>query len=120
MALNILRTGVSLMRAAFSGLMDKADPAAYLVLTNLLDAETQTRGMTYHQSCLRHLGDAHEVAVHLVFPPGVSLQAAHDAATDIETAIQNALPPAYVTTHLECAGNHDTIHPGRQVSGRDQ
>ena len=111
MALNILRTGVSLMRAAFSGLMDKADPEAYLALTTLLDSETQARGMTYHQPRLRHLGDAHEVAVHLVFPQGESLQAAHAAATEIETAIQNTLTPAYVTTHLECAGNHDTIHP---------
>ncbi len=115
MAFNILRTGVSLMRSAFSGLMDKADPEAYLALTTLLDSETKTRGMTHHQLRLRHLGDAHEVAVHLVFPQGESLQAAHATATEIETAIQNTLTPAYVTTHLECAGNHDTIHPGRQI-----
>ena len=50
MALNILRTGVSLMRSAFSGLMDQADPEAYLALTTLLDSETTTRGMTYHQA----------------------------------------------------------------------
>ncbi|MEI7956155.1 MAG: cation diffusion facilitator family transporter [Verrucomicrobiota bacterium] len=116
MALNIIRTGVSLMRSAFAGLMDQADPEAYRVLTTLLESETKARAMTYHQVRIRHLGDAHEVAVHLVFPQGESLHDAHVAATEIEMAIQVALAPAYVTTHLECAGNHDTIHPQNSVN----
>jgi cation diffusion facilitator family transporter len=112
MAGNILWSGTGLMRSAFVGLMDKADPAAQAKLTELLDRETQQRGLSYHQLRHRNLGDAHWVEVHLLFPEGVSLTKAHQTATEIEQVIEASLEPrAYVTTHLECASDHENLHP---------
>jgi cation diffusion facilitator family transporter len=112
MAGNILWSGAGLMKSAFVGLMDQADPAAQAKLTELLDRETQQRGLSYHQLRHRNLGDAHWVEVHLLFPEGVSLTKAHRTATEIEQVIEASLEPrAYVTTHLECASDNEDLHP---------
>jgi cation diffusion facilitator family transporter len=115
-ACNILRSGSGLIKSALIGLMDKADPAAHAELTEILDRETERRGLSYHQLRHRNLGDAHWVDVHLLFPKDISLAYAHRAATDIEQAVQRLLKPrAYVTTHLECASDHDYLHPEEGV-----
>jgi len=116
-ACNILWSGVGLLRSAFGGLMDKADPKIQNQLTEILDRETQTRGVSYHQLRHRNIGDSHWVEMHLLFPEGSSLADAHRTATEIEQVIETSLEPrAYVTTHLECACDHQTLHPHENVS----
>jgi divalent metal cation (Fe/Co/Zn/Cd) transporter len=100
------------VKSAFIGLMDTADPIAQAKLTQVLDRETGARGMTYHSLRHRNLGDAYWVEAHLVFPEDSSLAEAHRTATDIESVIEaSAEPRAFVTTHLECASDHDALHP---------
>lgn len=112
MACHILWSGIGLLRSAFFGLMDKADPTAHAMLIALLDQETRRHGLSYHQLRHRNLGDAHWVEVHLLFPPGVALVDAHRVATEIEEVLEGSLQPsAYVTTHLECASDHAHLHP---------
>jgi cation diffusion facilitator family transporter len=119
MACNILWSGAGLIKSAFIGLMDKADPEAQLDLTKILDRETQQRGLSYHQLRHRNLGDAHWVDFHLLFPEDSSLLNAHRIATEIEIVIKTSLKPrAYVTTHLECASDHEALHPDEGV-GKD-
>ena len=120
MACNILRSGAGLMKSAFGGLMDEADPEIHAKLTAILDRETQQRGMGYHELRHRNLGDAHWVEVHLLFPEGASLVEAHRTATAIESVIGDALEPrAFVSTHLECASDHRQLHPHEQVGEED-
>jgi cation diffusion facilitator family transporter len=112
LACNILWSGSGLIKSAFVGLMDKADPEDQAKLTEILGRETQQRGLSYHQLRHRNLGDAHWVDFHLLFPEEVSLLNAHQTATEIERVIKVSLKPrAYVTTHLECASDHDALHP---------
>jgi divalent metal cation (Fe/Co/Zn/Cd) transporter len=112
MAGNILYSGFGLMKSAFAGLMDSADPEVQQVLATILDRECARHGLTYHHLRHRNIGDAHWVEVHLLFPEETSLSAAHRTATSIEQAVEESLEPrAYVTTHLECASDHDAIHP---------
>jgi cation diffusion facilitator family transporter len=112
MACNIFRSGAVLVKSAFGGLMDTADPVAQAKLTEILDRETQSRRLSYHQLRHRNLGDAHWVEFHLLFPEGVSLTNAHRIATEIERVIETGLDPrAFVTTHLECASDHEVLHP---------
>lgn len=119
MAGNILFSGVGLMKSAFTGLMDTADPQTHQALTGILDRETARRGISYHQLRHRNVGDAHWVEVHLLFPEGVSLAEAHRTATAIEQVIEMSVQPrAYVTTHLECVSDHDTLHPGERGAHR--
>jgi len=111
-ACNILWSGTGLLKSAFIGLMDTADPIAQAKLTEVPDRETGARGMTYHSLRHRNLGDAHWVEVHLLFPEDLSLAEAHRTATDIESVIEASVEPrAFVTTHLECASDHDMLHP---------
>jgi cation diffusion facilitator family transporter len=112
MAINILVSGGGLIRSAFGGLMDKADPAVQKQLTDILDRETVKAAVTYHNLRHRNHGDAHWVDVHLLFPEGTLLSDAHRTATVIETVIEQSLEPrAHVTTHLESLSDHDQLHP---------
>jgi cation diffusion facilitator family transporter len=112
MALNILRSGFELVRSAFSGLMDEADPEVERTLAGILDGETRRRGLAYHNLRHRSLGDAVAVEFHLVFPDGETLASAHAAATEIERVLGGALrPQAYFTTHLENVSDQKDDHP---------
>lgn len=111
MACNILWSGGSLVKSAFSGLMDKADPEAHKTLVGILERETKARGLGYHDLRHRNTGDAHSVEFHLLFQEGETLQHAHRIATEIEREIEDSLQPrAFVTTHLECASDHEAVH----------
>ena len=104
------------MKSSFAGLMDKANPETQKKLVEILTRESEKYGLTYHDLRHRNLGDAHRVVVHLVFPAGSSLAQAHREATRIENLIQESLAPrAYVTTHLECASDHDELHPDERA-----
>jgi cation diffusion facilitator family transporter len=112
MAINILVSGGGLIRSAMGGLMDRADPEAHRQLIEMLQRETTQRGVTYHALRHRSVGDAHWVELHFVFPEGTALAEAHRTATAIEQVIEQSLPPrAHVTSHLECASDHDILHP---------
>ena len=112
MAVNILVSGAGLVRTSFGGLMDRADPEVHRKLTDLLTRECALHGLSFHRSRHRHLGDAHWVDVHLVFPDDTSLAAAHREATRIEKVLEASLEPAgHVITHLESADDHDELHP---------
>ena len=116
MAGNILWSGFGLVKSAFWGLMDRADAEAQKQLVAILDQETQQRGLTYHHLRHRHVGDAHWVEFHLVFPEGLYLTKAHRIATEIERVIEVSLElRAFVSTHLECASDHEILHPDEQT-----
>lgn len=101
-ALNILWTGWGLVRQSFDGLMDAADPAVEKMLREILQEETSKRGLDFHQLRYRHTGRTHWVELHLVFPDGTTVEAAHTAATGIEAALNAKLEPAArIITHLE-------------------
>jgi cation diffusion facilitator family transporter len=113
-ALNILWSGFGLMRQSVSGLMDVADPEIHRQITELLDRETRTRGMAYHNLRHRSLGDAYWVEVHLLFPQAMPIGQAHRIATQIEDAVAGSLDmQGYVTTHLESLEDHDRVHAER-------
>ncbi len=106
-ALNILVSGLRLMRRSVSGLMDAADPAIHRQIEELVTTETRRHGITHHNLRHRNIGDAHLVEVHLSFPRDILLRDAHRIATEIEDAVEkNIHPAAHVITHLECEGDH--------------
>lgn len=110
-ALNILWSGIGLMRQSISGLMDVADPQLHPQIVELLDRQTHSHGITYHNLRHRHMGDAYWIEVHLLFPGSMPIREAHRIATRIENAVADALDPhSYVTTHLESIEDHDRVH----------
>jgi cation diffusion facilitator family transporter len=113
---NILISGYSLLRQSVSGLMDHADPKITQELDQALTSETATRGVTFHALRHRNAGQVHYVDVHLLFPDDILLREAHRISTDIERAvIQTTKHRVQITTHLECVGDHDELHPDDQL-----
>ncbi len=110
-ALNILVSGIGLIRQSFGGLMDVADPAYHQQVIELLEREAGRHNIAYHDVRHRSLGDAYWVDVHLLFPESTPVGEAHRIATLIEDAIGPSLsPPAHVTTHLEALEDHHVVH----------
>ena len=101
-ALNILRVGTRLLRESAGGLLDESDPAIEAKIRELLDRETQSRGLSHHNLRHRHSGHTHWVEFHLVFDDDTPVGAAHEAATEIEREVNDLLhPDGRVISHLE-------------------
>lgn len=116
-AVNILFSGTRLIRRAFGGLMDRADPETTEALHDVLRRETAAFGLRYHGLRHRSVGDAQWVEVHLLFPGGLAVRQAHRTATTIEHAIQTRIEgDVFVTTHLEALEDHSELH-GRGERG---
>ncbi|MCO5044860.1 MAG: cation transporter [Verrucomicrobia bacterium] len=110
-ALNILWSGIRLMRRAFRGLMDEADPEVDRVAREILDAEAARYAVKYHELKHRRAGRHIWMEVHLLFPDETPLWLAHAQATEIEDAIEARLGPgANVNTHLEPYHDHARVH----------
>lgn len=101
-ALNILRVGFKLIRESLRGLLDEADPAIEILVCELLTAETNRRGLAYHNFRHRHSGVSHWIEFHLVFPNETCVEKAHEQATEIESSVAALIAPhGRVITHLE-------------------
>ncbi len=110
-ALNILRSGGKLIRQSVGGLMDEADPELERKIRRALDAETQKRGLSYHELRYRSSGASLWIEFHLLFPKGSLIEEAHWKATEIEEALKaNLGEPVHITTHLEPREEHDEVH----------
>jgi len=110
-AINILWTGGKLIKQSAGGLMDEASSDIGNTLRNVLDLETEKRGLRYHQLRYRESGNSLWVDFHLLFPKGTLLDDAHPTATEIEYLIKNTFnKDVNVVTHLESMYKHDEIH----------
>lgn len=111
-ALNILRIGLKLMRESLGGLLDEADPIIEQQAKDVLDRETSSRNLAYHNFRHRHSGRAHWVEFHLIFPDEMSVESAHREATAIEAAVAKIIAPeGRVITHLEPRSSEQRIEP---------
>jgi len=117
MAGNIIVSGYGLLQQSVSGLMDVANPEMDRRLKDVLQSETERHGISYHALRHRDSGKTHWIDVHLLFPDDISLKEAHRVATEIEKTVSGALDRVVIiTTHLECDGDHDAMHPGEDTS----
>lgn len=110
-AINILWSGGKLIRRSVGGLMDEADPVFERQIRRALDAETQKRGLWYHELRYRHSGTSMWVEFHLLFPKSALIEEAHWKATEIEAALKESFPFSLnIITHLEPREEHDETH----------
>lgn len=110
-ATNILWSGGKLVRQSVGGLMDEGDPQLARTITEILQRETQARGLVFHEVRHRNAGTTIWVEFHLLFPRGTKIEDAHWKATEIEAILKSSLPlPMNVLTHLEPLEDHDKPH----------
>ncbi len=110
-ALNILWSGGKLVRQSIGGLMDEGNKDTADAIKNILDQETISKGLEYHQLRYRESGNVLWLEFHLLFPKGTLLEDAHNVATDLEIIIKRNLNShCNIITHLEPLDLHDEIH----------
>lgn len=100
-AANIVRTGLSIMRGAVSGLMDTALPEADLRCVRRILEGYQADGVRFHALQSRQAGAHKFVSLHVLVPGDWTVQRGHAVAERIEADIRHALSDSTVFTHLE-------------------
>ncbi len=100
-AVNIVRTGLDLVRTGFNGLMDRAlAPVEVRAVREAIEDELEPT-TTYHALRTRRAGSRRFVDLHLLVPGRFSVAHGHDLANRIERAVATVLPGAETTVHLE-------------------
>jgi cation diffusion facilitator family transporter len=93
-AFNILRTGYALGREAFTGLMDRADPALLAKIVGALQAGRQSGWKDVHQLRAWQSGDRIFVDLHLVVPKHWTVGQLHEAIDQCGEILKSAFGPA--------------------------
>ena len=99
--LNIIRTGVSLLRRSMAGMMDSSLPAGDVA--QIEDAIRATEGpdAIFHGLRTRKSGSRRFIELHLLVPGNITVQTGHDRCKVIEAGIDSRLANAMVTIHVE-------------------
>ncbi len=101
LALNIVWTGVQLMRRSALGLMDTALPAADQQVIQQVLATYQAAGIQFHALRTRQAGARRFVSLHVLAPGQWTIQEGHALLERLEADLRRALPAVHVFTHLE-------------------
>jgi cation diffusion facilitator family transporter len=103
-ALNIVWTGVQLVRRSVSGLMDEALPESDQQKIRDVMAKYRERGADFHALRTRQAAARRFMSVHILVPGEWTVHDAHHIAEDFESDVRAALGGVVtVFTHLEPA-----------------
>lgn len=100
-AVNIVRTGIDLLRRSMLGLLDTALPGE---LRGSIQAVLDTHkddGVEFHALRTRQAGARRFVSLHVLVPGEWTVQRGHDYLEGLEEEIRGAVPNSTVFTHLE-------------------
>jgi cation diffusion facilitator family transporter len=100
-ALNIVRTGLDLVRRSAEGLMDVSLPPDQVAAIGRVLEGYRAQGLDFHALRTRQAGSRAFVTLHALVPGAWTVQQGHDWAERIEHDIRAAVPRAHVLTHLE-------------------
>lgn len=121
-ALQIVWSGIHLIKRSIAGLLDAALPDEELgQILGLLNGYRE-RGIQFHDLRTRASGSHRFISLHLVVPGHWTVQKGHDLSEEIEGDIVGAIRNAVVITHLEpledeASFDHDTVPVGRPDNG---
>lgn len=98
---NIVVTGVGLLRHSTSGLMDSALPTGDQAAIEAVLDRYRSGEVAFHALRTRVAGRHRFVSVHVLVPGAWTVQRGHDLVDRLEADLAAALPGATVSTHLE-------------------
>jgi cation diffusion facilitator family transporter len=100
-AVNIVVSGVAIIRRSTRGLMDAALPAAdQEVITQVLERH-RSATVQFHGLRTRQSGRRAFMSVHVLVPGAWTIQQGHDLVEEIEAELDDRIADLTVTTHLE-------------------
>ncbi len=100
-AVNIVWTGLRLMRETADGLLDSSLPEVEIAIITEILTPYERDGIQFHALRTRAAASHRFVSFHVLVPGAWSIQKGHDLCEEIEQAIITALPMTDVDTHLE-------------------
>lgn len=104
--LNIIHTGIDLLRRSWDGLMDAALPTDEVARIEAAIRGEIPADASFHDLKTRKSGPRRFVEFHLLLPGGTTVKDSHHLCDRIEAAVGAAFPKAYVTIHVEPAEEH--------------
>lgn len=110
-AVNIVMTGVNLLRRSLDGLMDAALPEPEILAIDASIRAVLPSGASFHDMRSRKAGPRRFVEFHLLVPGEISVQASHDLCDRIEEAIGHELAQVSVIIHVEPTETHSGESP---------
>jgi cation diffusion facilitator family transporter len=103
-ALNIIWTGIQLVRRSVSGLMDESLPESDLLKITVVMAKYREKNVDFHALRTRQAAARRFMSVHVLVPGEWTVHDAHHVVEDFENDIRVALGGVItVFTHLEPA-----------------
>jgi cation diffusion facilitator family transporter len=99
--LNVLFSGVRLLRRSMLGLLDTSLPEETLTTIKSILESHASAGVRYHALRTRQAGARRFISFHILVPGGWTVQRGHDLLETIEERIREAVPRSVVDTHLE-------------------
>jgi cation diffusion facilitator family transporter len=100
-ALNIIWTGLRLLRETASGLLDRSLPKEEQQIVFDVLGNYHQQGIVFHALRSRVAGSRRFISLHILVPGGWTVQRGHDLCEAIEEELTRALPKTHVFTHLE-------------------
>jgi cation diffusion facilitator family transporter len=100
-AVNIVFTGVRLVRRSTGGLMDHALAPVEQAALDAALAPHREQGISFHAIRNRQAGRRSFVSMHVLVPGRWTIQHGHDLIERIEADVHSALPHSTVFTHIE-------------------
>jgi len=111
LAFYIMYEGFKLLKYSVDGLMDSRNPKMDQAIRAELSKELPGSMINVHNLRHRTTGNTTWIEFHAIFKKGVSLEQAHDEATELEKRLINAIKgDVIITIHLEPEGHHEEVH----------
>ena len=103
-AVNIVWTGVSMVRDSVGALMDRALEPEVLAAIRRVIAESAEGALEAHDLRTRASGEVSFVEFHLVVPAAMTVGDAHEICDRLEAALRGQIGEAVISIHLEPEG----------------
>ena len=118
-AVNIIWTGVRIVRRSVSGLMDVSLSAADMTVVRRMFLTYEREGIQFHALRSRQAGARKFISTHVLVPGDWTVQRGHELLDRIEADVRSALPDAVVFTHLESLNDPASWDDEKLERGQD-
>jgi divalent metal cation (Fe/Co/Zn/Cd) transporter len=111
-ALNIVWTGIGIIKKSVSGLMDGALSKEDLdVIQSVLDRHKETE-VKFHALRTRQSGSLKIISMHILVPGVWTVDRGHKLVTKIENELSSAISDSVIFTHLESLSDSASFDDG--------
>jgi cation diffusion facilitator family transporter len=110
-AVNIVWTGISIVRRSVQGLMDKSLPEKEQKVIKEILSKYEAQEIQFHDLRTRQAGAHSFVSMHVLTPGVWTVRKGHEVVDCLENELAAALPNLSVSTHLEPLEDADANQP---------